>query len=129
MKRVNRRTFLQWLSPHPAADPSGEPSAPCVLPASSPGDARRGEAAIPEAPPAAASGFSLEAFYAARGPQKLPPIAIRPSVLHYACELTNVGCPPAHQPPVLEADPLYARLSAEAGSATAAEPSLPRGRR
>jgi len=60
-----------------------------------------------------ASGFSLEAFYAARGPQKLPPIAIRPSVLHHARDTTSVGCPPPHEPPTLEGDPLYTRLAAD----------------
>ncbi len=93
MKRVSRRALFEWFSPREAASPkpaaAEAPSAPC------------------------ASGFSLEAFYAARGPQKLPPIVIRPSVLHYAGELTSVGCPPPHAPPSLEADPLYTELAAQ----------------
>lgn len=71
----------------------------------------------PRVDPDQASGFSLEAFYAARGPQQLPPIAIRPSVLHYATELTHVGCPPPHAPPPVEDDPTYAALAATHGLA------------
>ncbi|MEY4547001.1 MAG: hypothetical protein RL685_3196 [Pseudomonadota bacterium] len=125
MKRVNRRTFLQWLSPGAAADPRAVTApAPSVVPAVPSVGVRTQEAvATAGSLPSTASGFSLEAFYAARGPQNLPPIAIRPSVLHYAAELTNVGCPPAHQPPALEGDPLYARLAAEATCAPAADPN------
>lgn len=71
----------------------------------------------PRADSEAATGFSLEAFYAARGPQKLPPIVIRPSVLHHATELTHVGCPPPHAPPPVEDDPTYAALAAAHGLA------------
>ena len=89
MKRVSRRAFFGRVSsPEPVPAPPEAPSTTC------------------------ASGFSLEAFYAARGPQKLPPIVIRPSVLHYAAELTAVGCPPPHAPPSLEDDPLYTQLAA-----------------
>lgn len=100
MKRVSRRALFEWFSPRDAAPPKpplAAPTAPAAEASST----------------TCASGFSLEAFYAARGPQKLPPIVIRPSVLHYADELTSVGCPPPHAPPSLEGDPLYARLAAQ----------------
>lgn len=112
MKRLSRRAFLEFLSPRAeetavSVTAAGAPG--CVPPASS-------SAVAPEAPPAsAASGFSLEAFYAARGPQKLPPIAIRPSVLHHADELTQIGCPPPHAPPRVEDDPVYTALAAGRG--------------
>jgi hypothetical protein len=101
MKRVSRRAFFEWLSPRPT-----------------PGATDRG------APSPAASGFSLEAFYAARGPQELPPITMRPSVLHHAGEPTSVGCPPPHSPPNLEGDSLYAAL-AERGGANPREDDEP----
>lgn len=101
MKRVSRRAFFELFSPADAP-PQEAPAAPAA-----PRRAREAEAS----PTTSATGFSLEAFYAARGPQKLPPIAIRPSVLHYASELTEVGCPPPHAPPALENDPLYKRLA------------------
>jgi hypothetical protein len=116
MKRVSRRSFFEWFAPRPApasaARSAGEPPSvafalPVLAPLASP-VAREPEPSSTTT----ASGFSLEAFYAARGPQKLPPIAIRPSVLHHARELTHVGCPPPHNPPSLEGDPLYARLAA-----------------
>jgi hypothetical protein len=94
MKRVDRRDFFKSF-----AAPSPKPVTP---------------------PPAgSSSGFSLTDFYAARAPQKLPPIVIRPSVLHYASQLTAVGCPPAHDPPALEGDLLYAHLSAELATESA----------
>lgn len=143
MKRVNRRTFLQWLAPGTAVDPHAvnpravdpravdpravnplavEAQAP-FLASAAPGVEARKEPLVPSEPalPTAVSGFSLEAFYAARSPQILPPIAIRPSVLHYAGELTSVGCAPPHQPPALEGDPLYARLAADAACVPPAE--------
>ena len=99
MKRVSRRALFEWFAPREAAA--------SMPPAAS-------AASAPDAPSStSASGFSLEAFYAARGPQKLPPIVIRPSVLHYASELTHVGSPPPHAPPSLEGDPLYTRLAAQ----------------
>jgi hypothetical protein len=98
MKRVGRRALFEWLFPRP------EPAAVAT---------RR------EGP--AASVFSLEAFYAARGPQKLPPIAIHPSVLHHARELTSVGCPPPHCAPDLEGDPLYDALAARSGVSSRAD--------
>lgn len=115
MKRLSRRAFFDLLSSR--AEPGGERGA--LGPASvAPTPAGASSARADEPPPAsAASGFSLEAFYAARGPQKLPPIAIRPSVLHYAEELTHVGCPPPHAPPPVEDDPTYAALAAAHGIA------------
>lgn len=100
MDKVNRRGFFQTLTR-----------------ARQSVDAARGVAVVEEdaAPRSgdaspAASGFSLRDFYAARTPQVLPPIAIRPSVLHYSSELTHVGCPPAHDAPDFSDDPTYNRL-------------------
>lgn len=116
MKRINRRSFFEWFAAPPGSDAPatvsrGEPAAtatgaPCAAP--------HATADATSSTPALTSGFSLEAFYAARGPQKLPPITIRPSVLHHAHETTRVGCPPPHAPPSLEGDPLYAHLAAAA---------------
>ncbi len=104
--RESRRDFFgRWLGKAEPPGPRGQqPSAPAP------------PAAQAEPAPGATSGFSLEAFYAARGPQRLPPISIRPSVLHYAEQITRVGSPPPHAPPVLINDPLYRRLAAGAAS-------------
>jgi hypothetical protein len=55
------------------------------------------ERSTPELPrtPASADEFSLERFYAARGPQRLPPIVVKPTTLFYEVETTRVGMGPS----------------------------------
>jgi hypothetical protein len=98
MDKINRRGFFRALNPSKGSteSPSGAKREPSV--------------AKPEAEPS--SGFSLAAFYAARSPQKLPTIAIHPSVLHHVSQPSRVGLAPPHQSPDLSDDPVYLALSA-----------------
>src|SRR5690606_10375240 len=62
-------------------------------------------------------GFSLERFYAARSPQRLPPIVVRPTTLYYDVETTRVGMGPSEaEERELDAESPQAELPDEGAS-------------
>jgi len=115
MKRLSRRSFFGLFSREDADPPVDDRGARGRVErprASGSAEWRKAKDEPGAMPPAAGRArFSLEEFYRARGPQKLPPIVIRPEVLRYPVATTSVGLAPAHEAPRLDDDPLYAELS------------------
>jgi len=107
MKRTSRRSLFGLRSrTEPLPQESSSAKVESAESAAAAGDRESSQ-------PGERTQFSLEEFYRARGPQKMPPIVIRPEVLLHSVPTTAVGVPPPHDPPAAKGQPLYEELRRE----------------